>query len=519
MVYFCINTICNGMKLFTSEAIRKIDAFTIENEPVKSIDLMERAALALHRWFLGNIEKTERIKIFAGPGNNGGDGLALARHLIEARYPVEIFIVSPDTKSSADRDTNLERLIAAGVDEIREIGSIGDMSFIGEDDIVVDAIFGTGLTRPAEGLFAVVIDKINHSGARVVAIDIPSGLFGEDNSLNNPESIVRADITLSFQFPKISFMFPENEKFTGKFEVLPIALHPMGIASEKSRFHMTGGDWVASVLKRRKRFDHKGIYGHGLMVAGSCGKAGAAVLSCRAALRSGIGLLTAHVPHPVGDIIHMASPETMIRCDQSDVLVSEITNLEGFDAVGMGPGIGTKPNTAKALKGLLESWNGALVLDADAINIISANRELLGKLPVGTILTPHPGEFARLAGEYEDSYSRLMAQSELADQTNTIIVLKGAFTSIALPGGDIWFNPTGNPGMATAGSGDVLSGIIMSLLAQGYTSAWAAIAGVYIHGLAGDIAAEKKGYESLIASDIIDNIGESFNMIRKNRKI
>lgn len=507
------------MKLFTSESIRRIDSGTILNEPVKSVDLMERAATALFRWFDANIEKHLRIIILAGPGNNGGDGLALARMLTSGRYNTETYTIETGGNKSGDYLINLDRLSRTEGAIIRNVASLNEMPVIGDEDIVVDALFGTGLTRPLDELMAGVVGLVNHSGARVIAIDIPSGLYSEDNGLNASGAIIMADKTLSFQFPKIAFLFPENEKYTANFEILPIGLYQETIASEDTRFYMTDRDWVSSVLRKRKRFDHKGKFGHGLVVAGSCGKAGAAVLTSKAALRTGLGLLTAHVPQPVGDILLAALPEAMIQCDQSDVLVSEIRNPEKYDAIGMGPGIGIEPNTVKALAGLLDSWNSALVLDADAINIISSNRELLGKLPAGTILTPHPGEFARLVGQYEDSYSRLMAQSDLADQTNTVIVLKGAFTSIAMPGGDIWFNPTGNPGMATAGSGDVLTGIILSLLAQGYTSAHAAIAGVYIHGMAGDIASEKKGYESLIASDIIDNIGESFNRIRKNTRL
>jgi len=507
------------MKLFTSESIRRIDSATIAKEPVKSIELMERAAAALYRWFESNIEKRLRIVIFAGPGNNGGDGLALARMLTSERFNVELYTIKTGAGKTGNWLVNFERLKRVDGSVVRNVKSVDEMPVIGEEDIVVDALFGTGLTRPAEGLMAGVISSINHSGARVIAIDIPSGLFAEDNSKNTNCEIIMADITLTFQFPKISFLFPENEIYTGLFEVLPIGLHPEAISEEESRFFMTDTYWVSSVLRKRKRFDHKGMFGHGLLVAGSCGKAGAAVLASKATVRTGIGLLTAHVPHPVGDLLLASMPEAMVQCDQSDVVISEVLDPKKYDAIGMGPGIGTKPNTVKALAGLLDVWDGPLVLDADAINIISANRELLGKLPTGTILTPHPGEFARLLGQFDDSYSRLMAQSELADQTNTVIVLKGGFTSIAMPGGDIWFNPTGNPGMATAGSGDVLTGMILSLLAQGYTSAHAAVAAVYLHGMAGDIASEKKGYESLIASDIIDNIGESFNLVRKNSKI
>jgi NAD(P)H-hydrate epimerase len=480
---------------------------------------MERAAFALFKWFEKSIERSYKILIFVGPGNNGGDGLALARHLLLNRYDVEVIMVNCNTNRSSDWEINFDRLQNLDQVSVVELKKIGNFPPLNQESIVVDALLGTGLTRTVEGLLSEVIWKINSSGCRVISVDIPTGLFSEDNSSNPGDSIVRANTTLSFQFPKISFLFPENEIYTGAFEILPIGLHQSIIDGEPTRFYMTDRLYLNNILYKRGRFDHKGRFGHGLVVAGSCGKAGAAILASRAAMRTGSGLITAHVSKPVGDLIHAAIPEVMVQCDQSDVMISEVYNLNLYNAICIGPGIGTKPNTVKAVSTLLENWDGALIVDADAINIISGNRELLSAFPAGAILTPHPGEFSRLAGDFDDSYSRLIVQSELATQTNAIIVLKGAFTSIAFPGGDVWFNPTGNPGMATAGSGDVLSGIILSLLAQGYTSAQSAIAGVYIHGLAGDIAAEKIGVESLIASDIIDNIGNAFNYIRNNRLV
>lgn len=498
------------MKLFTSESIRRIDALTIKNEPIASIDLMERAAMVLLGWITANIERSRRIIVVAGPGNNGGDGIALARMLYYERYRVVVCTLHHNGNVSPDCNTNMERLQHIADIKSIELTSPDDLPDIKGDDVVLDAIFGTGLTRSAGGLFAKMIDAINRLNVTVISVDIPSGLFSEDNSGNMNGTVIRATLTLTLQFPKIAFLFSENNQYTGSFKTLTIGLLPSAIEAEESRFFMTDRSYVASVVPVRNKFDHKGKFGHALIVAGSRGKTGAAVLAARAAIRSGAGLVTAHLPGELAPCMYASVPEVMVQYDQSDLLISEVTGVEKYDAIGMGPGIGVQANTEKALRLLLESCICGLVLDADALNIMSSNRSILEKLPPGTILTPHPGEFERMMGEYDNGYSRVMAASDLAKQTKSVIVLKGAYTSLLLPDGDIWFNSTGNPGMATAGSGDVLTGMITALLAQGYRSASAAIAGVYLHGLAGDIAARKRGKESLIASDIIDNIGESF---------
>ncbi|HUS87226.1 MAG TPA: NAD(P)H-hydrate dehydratase [Bacteroidales bacterium] len=498
------------MKIFSAEQIRQIDAYTIANEPVKSIDLMERAAVALYDWFSMNIDRGSRICIVTGPGNNGGDGLALARLLYENGYIPEVINIRFGDKVTEDWAINRNRLGETKGIKFTDISTGDDFPFFYQDDIVVDAIFGTGLTRPAAGLPGEVIKKINDSDARIISIDIPSGMFSEDNSSNDYGYIIKADVTLSFQFPKLSFLFPENGEYTGAFHILPIGLHAKIIREMETNISLVSSSLIGSIIKRRGKFDHKGRFGHGLMIAGSCGKAGAAVLSTLAALRTGIGLITAHVPKPVGDIIHASVPEAMVQCDQSDVLVSEVYNLEKYDAVGIGPGIGTKPNTRKALRKLIDEWKGPMVIDADGLNIIGEEKDLLQKLSPNTILTPHPGEFARLAGDFSNGYARLNAQIKLSKETGSVILLKGAFTSISVPDGRLWFNTTGNPGMATAGSGDVLTGMILGMLSRGYNTVDAAIAAVYLHGLAGDIAAGVTGQESLIASDIINNIGNAF---------
>jgi ADP-dependent NAD(P)H-hydrate dehydratase / NAD(P)H-hydrate epimerase len=503
------------MKIFNCGQIRQIDAYTIAHEPVSSSDLMERAAGKLFTWIATRFTRSDNFLVFTGPGNNGGDGLALARMLADHEYRVAVFNVAFTQKTSEDWKINRARLENYRAVSYTDISEIDMMPVIRHDDIVVDAIFGSGLARPAEGLARDVISAINDSEALVVSVDMPSGLFCEDNSGNEPEGIINADYTLSFQFPKLAFFFPENYRYTGTWEVLPIGLHPVAIEMTDTPYNLITGVFVSSLLKRRNKFDHKGNYGHGLLIAGSYGKMGAAILGASAALRTGIGLLTCHIPKCGYGIVQTAVTESMVTVDNSDYYFTSAGNTRNYDSVGIGPGLGTGKETADGLEGLIDSCHMPMVLDADALNILGMRKELQEKLPAGSILTPHPKEFERLAGESGNSYERLMMQVDFASRNNCTVVVKGAHTTIASPDGTIWFNNTGNPGMATAGSGDALTGILLSLLAQGYGSEEAAIIGVHLHGIAGDIAASRSSYEAVIASDIINCIGNAFNRIRE----
>lgn len=504
------------MKIFRCDQIKAIDGYTINNEPVTSVDLMERAVNQLLRWFITTFDRSRHIFVFTGPGNNGGDGLALARLLSENRFDVEVINIKLTDKTSPDWKINYQRLLKETDVSFYDLERIEQFPFIAEGDIVVDALFGSGLTRPAEGLAADVIKHLNISDCIVVSVDIPSGLFGEDNKWNDIESVVRADHTLSFQFPKLSFMFAENSRFTGDWKVIPIGLNKTIIEETETPYAFVENDLVLPLLKKRKKFDHKGVYGHGLLVAGSYGKTGAAVLGARSALRAGLGLLSCHIPSSGYQVLQTACPEAIVRADNSERLVSEIGDIDQYDAVGIGPGLGTDEITQKAFHKLLLNRRTPLIIDADGINILGLNKKWLSAIPAGSILTPHVKEFERIAGKAENGFARLEKQLGFAVGFKCTVILKGAFTSIATPQGKIFFNSTGNPGMATAGSGDVLTGILLALLAQGYSPENASLTGVYIHGLAGDIAAEKNGYESLIASDIIDNIGNAFLRIRSS---
>ena len=504
------------MKILPVEKIREADAFTIENEPVASIDLMERAASKVYDWFMKRCKTKEvSVKIFCGIGNNGGDGLALARMLFFTGIIPQVFVVRFSDKMSRDCEVNFNRLKEETETPMYDIFSEDDFPLINDKDIVVDAIFGSGLNRNIEGFAAELISHLNNNNAIRIAIDIPSGLFADGGQQSMfiahssqliAHSIFKADYTLSFQFPKLAFMFPENDAFVGRWEVLDIGLHKDFIDNVETLNFYTTEDMAMLILRKRTKFSHKGTYGHALLVAGSTGKTGAALLAAEACLRTGVGLLTAHLPKDALLPMQIYLPEAMTSIDKSETHCTEIDDIIPYTAIGVGPGIGKNTETATLLKKIIQEATQPLVLDADALNIISENPTWLSFLPDNTILTPHPKEFERLFGNTNDSYERLELQRKMSVIHNIIIVQKGAHTAITFPNGTCFFNSTGNPGMATAGSGDVLTGMILSLLAQRYTSQEAALLGVYLHGKAGDEAAKEIGENSMIARDIVKSI-------------
>ncbi len=503
------------MKIFKSSQVREIDAYTIENEPIKSIDLMERASAQLAKWITKKFNHKTPFKIIIGPGNNGGDGLALARLLAENDYQVNVYILKLKDLSG-DAELNYKRLVEQNKAKIQFIASEKDFPGFEKKDIVIDALFGSGLTRPLEGLTSKIVQYINSYNNIKIAVDIPSGLFGEDNSDNISDNIIRANYTLSFQFPNLSFFFPENEIFTGEWHILPIGLHKDIINELQTIWFSIDKKMVRSMLKIRNKFSHKGTYGHALLISGSYGKMGAAVLASKACLRTGAGLVTTHIPKLGYQIIQTAIPEAMVSIDASDEYFTEIPDLEKYNAIGIGPGININIKTQQALKKLLENIKTPLVIDADGLNILANNKDWLENVPKESILTPHPKEFERIFGKSSNSYEQNHNQVKLSKKYNIYIILKRAHTCITCPDGTSFFNTTGNSGMATAGSGDVLTGMILSLLAQGYSPKNASILGVYLHGLAGDIALKKTGQEALIASDIIKKIGKAYKKIKSN---
>jgi ADP-dependent NAD(P)H-hydrate dehydratase / NAD(P)H-hydrate epimerase len=493
------------MKILSVDQIRKLDAFTIENEPIASIDLMERASMAFVEWFVDRYNTDEKIAVFCGTGNNGGDGLAISRLLLTRGYNVEVLIVGNTENGSEDFKINLKRL---GINPIVISDKQPDLS---EYSVIIDAIFGSGLSRPAEGIYAEVIDNINQSSAEVVAVDMPSGLFADQPSFF--ENIVKADFTITFQLPKLALLFPNWHQFVGDWQVVDIGLNKNFIAEAKCEYHYISLEMAKGMVRQSSKFDHKGSNGHALIIAGAYGTMGAAVLMAKATIKAGVGLLTVNVPKCGYDIIQVAVPEAMAITDGQAEYITEIQDFKGFSAVGIGPGIGQNRETVKVISEILNRAKEPLVLDADALNSIASHQELLEVIPKNSILTPHPKEFERLFGTWSNDFERLEKQRSMAKKYGIIIVLKGAHTSIALPDANVYFNSTGNPGMANGGSGDVLCGIITSLLAQGYVPNDAAIFGVYLHGLAGDIARELSHEKSMSATDLIEAIPEAYHYI------
>jgi NAD(P)H-hydrate epimerase len=502
-------------KLFETSKIKEIDQYTIDNEPIASIDLVERAASVFVNEFSRRYaSRRNRIYVFAGPGNNGADALAVSRLLTEQAYNVFTYLINPSGVLSPDCEENRRRMKETDGKQYVEVVSSFSPPVFEPQDIIIDGLFGSGLNRPLEGGFAKIVDYINHSESMVISIDIPSGLFGEDNRDNNLQYIIQADLTLTFEFPKLSFLLPENADFVGEWKILPIGLHPDALLRTKTPYGLITDADIASLMHKRSRFSHKGDYGHALLMAGSTGKMGAAVLSAESCLRSGAGLLTVHLPGKGEQIMQIALPEAMTDADKNPGHITELPSLSDYDVIGMGPGIGVDDETKAVLDELFETGESKpLVLDADALNIIAANSELFHKIPPGTVITPHPKEFDRLAGTSDNAYERMRKARSIAAERKICIVLKGANTAVCTPAGNVFFNTSGNPGMATAGSGDVLTGIILGLLAQGYSPEEASVIGVYIHGIAGNLAAANLSEESLIAGDITVMLGKAFKQM------
>lgn len=498
------------MKILTCTQQKEADAYTIANNNILSINLMEKAASLIADEISKRWNRSHRIVVFAGAGNNGGDALAVARLLFSKSYPVEIYLFNIKGTISEDCMTNIQRLQQCGFTDYHEISNAFEPPKLTAEDVVVDGLFGSGLNKPLSGGFASVVKYINASNAQVVSIDLPSGLMGEDNSNNLRTNIIRADLTLSIQLPKLAFLFPENEDIVGEWKTLDIGISQEFIAQADTPYIITEASEMSQLIKPRKRFAFKNNFGHALLIAGSSGMAGASILATRACLRSGVGLLTIHTPVCNHDILQTAVPEAMVQNDVHELYFAEPVDLDNYQAIAIGPGIGQEEETALATFDQLADCYIPAVLDADAINILSSHRNYLNRLPRRSILTPHIGELERLIGRCNDSFDRLTKAKELAAYLQCYIVLKGAYSTVITPEGKFYFNPTGNPGMATGGSGDVLTGIILALLAQGHSQENAARLGTFVHGLAGDIACRRTGEISLTASDIIAALPEAW---------
>ena len=459
------------MKIFTSTQIHELDKYTIAHEPISSIDLMERAAKALTVAVMAEWSTATPIILFAGPGNNGGDALAMARMLLEQGYNVTAYLFNISGHLSEDCAANKARLIEKRAKALIEVKEEFEPPRLEENTLVIDGLFGSGLNKPLAGGFASLAKYINASPSKVVSIDIPSGLMTDDNTYNIRANIVRADLTLTLQQKKLSFLFPENQQYIGRLKVLDIRLSQEGMEKIEANYTLIEENDIRPLLLKRNPYAHKGNMGNALIIAGS-------------------------------------------YVDRDETTFSEAVETEDYNALGIGPGLGTTEQTAVAVIAQIRRCLCPVVIDADAINILANHRTWLQQIPQGAILTPHPKELERLEGHSTDSYEQLTKARTLAERLQAFVILKGHHSALCLPDGHVIFNSTGNAGMATAGSGDVLTGIITGLLARGYKQQEACLIGMYLHGLAGDIAARELGEESLIASDLIQYLPQAFKKLR-----
>ena len=472
--------------LLTASQMRDVDAHTIQHQPLASIDLMEQAAAAFVDAFIKKYPRQKQtILVACGQGNNGGDGLAIARILADKGFSnVQVMLTQFSQSSSADYLLNLERLKKTN-QPIAILTNTSELELL-RDEIVIDALLGSGLNKPLSGAYASLVSVINQSGATIVSVDVPTG-FASEGEISDPYQGIRADLVISFQRPKINFFFPESAKALKKFNVVPIGLNEDFIESLPSNWKLITKQFVRKTLKPRERFSHKGTYGHVLMLAGNIETMGAALLATGAALHSGAGLVTACIPQSGLTALNVSLPEAMFLSRE----VLQKTTLNKYQAVAIGPGFGMEKEQIQLLQYLL-TQNQPLVLDADALNIIAGNKDLLEKIPPQSIITPHLKEFDRLFGDHQNWWQRVDTARQKAKELQIVIVLKNQYTFVCLPKGEVCINPTGNPAMAQGGMGDVLTGMIASLMAQGYTCEQAAILGVYLHGKTGDALAENR---------------------------
>lgn len=498
-------------------AIREADAWTIRHEPISPLDLMERAGAACTVRMRARLAEAgdPPVLVVAGMGNNGGDGLVIARQLAEQGIRTQVLRIQHRGAPSPENAVNWQRLRASGI-QVGEVADSGELPHaLDHATWIVDALFGTGLNAPLDGLAADAVRWMNRCGRPVVAIDLPSGMPADPDARFIGAPVVEARHTLTLGVPKLSLLLPEHGEAAGTWELVPIGLDAAFIARSATRYRIAEEADAARLMPARPRFGHKGRFGHALIIAGQAGSMGAALLATRACSRSGAGLVTAHVPSAGRDVMQVSVPETLCSTDPATERITMVPPLDRFSAVGCGPGIGTHADTAAALRALIASWNGPLVLDADALNILAQDRDAMVLPGSRCVLTPHPKEFDRLAGRaFATGHERLQHATALAVRWGCHFVLKGAFSAICAPDGTVVFNPTGNAGMAKGGSGDALTGIIAGLLAQGRSPLDACLLGTYAHGLAGDIAAKRVGMDGMTAVDLVDALPAAWARLR-----
>jgi len=507
------------MKIFTNDALRLIGDKTIDKQNITMLDLIERAASAVTYELISRWRTSKRFVIFAGPGDNGADALAVARMLYEQGYRPEVYLFNIKSAHLSECClTNRDRLVETAGNNIDFVEVIQNFTppELNETDVVIDGLFGSGLRAPLKGGYTALVQYINASDAYVVSIDMPSGMFGEHNIDVDRRNIINADLTLTYHAHRLSFYFAENAKHVGEVQVLDIDLDAESVAKTPADYFLFERDNAHELMMPRNPFVNKYDNGTVLLVAGSYGMMGAAVLSARSALRTGAGLVTVHAPRCGYQVIQTAIPEALFEPDINEIVTSAIdSRRQSYSVVALGPGIGTNDETLEAVDAFLKNFRRPCLLDADALNCIARRPMLLKNIPPRSVITPHAGEFDRLFGKHTTDEERLKRAIDVSRVYNITIVLKGHYTMIVRSDGKVYINSTGNPGMATPGSGDVLTGVIAALIAQGYNPDWAVVLGVYLHGMAGDMAAQQQGVYGMIASDIIDNMGKAINDVMK----
>ena len=500
------------MRVLTAAQHRQLDAATLAAESIDGRQLMERAATAWTERFVQRYPQREQpIVVYAGSGNNGGDGLVIARLLRAADYTVTVIHAQIGTPSPDNR-YHAKRAHDSGV-PLRPLAEGDPLPSLARGSRVIDALFGTGLSRPVTAYWSTLIDHLNEAEVERIAVDLPSGLRADGPVTG---SIVRAHRTLSLGYPKPVLFAPSATPYLGAWELVPFALDEAFVAAlpEVDSPQLLTAASVKPLLRPRHANDHKGTFGHALVVAGAYGKMGAAIICARAVLRAGAGLVTTHLPRSGYQIMQIAFPEAMCSIDTHRYHFTEVNGVQKYAVVAVGPGIGQAKATGAGLLALLEATGAPMVLDADALNLIAEHPAWRTHIPPGSILTPHPREFERLFGKAEDDFHRWAVQQKMARELGVYLLLKTGYTTIATPAGQLLYNSTGNPGMATGGTGDALTGILTGLLAQGYPAGEAARLGVYLHGLAGDMAAYELGQESLLAEDVVSHLGKAFIRLR-----
>ncbi len=507
------------MKIYTNEQIRAIEAATVR-AGVSTLELIERAGRGVADEIAARWDTGKRIVVFAGPDKNGAQALAATRALIKAGYKPEVYLFNiGGNKLSADcrtcRDLLLEEY--SGTLPFLEVLKNFERPSLGRNDLVIDGLWGSDLTAPlSPGGYVYVIQLINDSKAEVVSIDLPSGMFGDWNADAINRNIIHATLTLAIQFPRLPFFFGDNEELTGTWKTIDIGLDRDEMRRQKARFYLVEQSDIRPLLKPRQEFCSKADFGHTAIYAGSYGMMGAALLATRAAMRSGAGKVTAHTPRCGFLIMQTAAPSAMFESDTDDHVISDFTLRRKYDAVAIGPGIGTAQPTVDALEQFLKVANAnrrSVVLDADALNCMAMRPSMLNFVPQMSVLTPHSTEFDRMFGEHSSEQARWRKALSVADHLQVMIVLKGRYTAIIRPDGKVYINSSGTPALATAGSGDVLTGLIAGIQAQGYSAEIAALLGCFIHGVAGHISAERNGVHGTTAEDIADSIGKAIKLI------